>query len=392
MGKVYLAYDPKLARQVAVKVLAAKVADPEVRRRFRLEARTIAALKHPNIVELYDYSAEGADDLFLVMEYLPGHSLEELLRQHGSASEPTALCLGHELALALVHAHKHGVVHRDIKPENVILHQGRVVLTDFGTVKAVAKSAMLGISTVRTETQVIGTPGFMAPEQFAGREIDKRTDIFALGALLYRATTGKLPFEGPTVDEVYKNLKHGRLMPPRELNQLLSPGFGELVERCLAPRPKDRFASAEELRTQLLDVLSSHGVKEIRQELGLYEENPAGYAVEQRQRSVEVLMRDLKVALKDRDHDMADSIMAWLQRLAPLDKRLRRVTGAYQSMTQHPIAGAQRSRRRAWLFGLTGLLLGALLGAAAATALDLRSYVPRSWLRATESFSSRMFY
>src|SRR4051812_43471524 len=195
MGKVYLATDPKLGRQVAIKVLAQVGPDDNIRQRFRLEARAIAALKHPNIVELYDYSGEAAEDLFLVMEYVPGASLDQLQRQHGNMSEPTVLCIAHELCLALTHAHANQVVHRDLKPENILLSQGRVVLTDFGVVKALARSSALGISRVRTRTQVLGTPGFMAPEQFSGRLIDHRTDIFSLGAVMYCLATGKLPYE-----------------------------------------------------------------------------------------------------------------------------------------------------------------------------------------------------
>lgn len=382
MGKVYLAFDPKLGRKVAIKVLATSGAEEAVRQRFRLEARAVAALKHPNIVELYDYSGEGAADLFLVMEYVPGSSLDALTRQHGPVSEPTALCIGHELCLALGHAHGHEIVHRDLKPENVLLHQGRIVLTDFGIVKAVAKSALLGVSQVRTRTQVVGTPGFMAPEQFAGKQIDKRTDVFSLGALLYCLTTGKLPFEGESVDEVYQNVKLGRVRPLRALNAILSPGFCDLVERCLAARPKDRLGTTEEVRGQLLGLLASHGVTEVRQELALYEANPAGYALEQRQRSIDVLLRDLKVALRDRDEDMAQSIARWVQTIAPLDKRLLDVSGARVGPVSRPAIGLRP--RRPWLYGLVGLAGGLVAGAAAAALFNLRAFLPSAWLTATD--------
>jgi serine/threonine-protein kinase len=385
MGKVYLASDPKLGRQVAIKVLAANATDESLRKRFGLEARAIAALKHPNIVELYDYSGEGAADLFLVMEFVPGPSLDAILRQHGNTSEPTALCLGHELCLALAHAHRNQIVHRDLKPENVLLHQGRVVLTDFGIVKALARSASLGVSTVRSRTQILGTPGFMAPEQFAGKQIDARTDVFALGALLYCCTTGHLPFEGVSIDDVYKNLKGGRMRPANEFNPLLSPGFCELVEKCLEPKPKDRWQTAEEARAQILGILASHGVSEVRQELALYEANPATYGLEQRQRSVDVLLRDLKVALKDRDQDMADQIVSWLKNLAPLDRRLRRMTG----FDLGPARDKSRALGRRDGGGLLALLLvlafGVVAGAGVAAMLDVRSHLPPSWQRASSA-------
>lgn len=376
MGKVFLAADPKIGRQVAIKVLATSGADAQMQQRFRLEARAIAALKHPNIVELYDYSGEEAADLFLVMEYVDGRSLDAFLRQFGVMSEPTALCMAHELCLALAHAHRLQIVHRDLKPENVLLAHGRVVLTDFGIVKALATSASLGISRVRTKTQVLGTPGFMAPEQFAGKQIDARTDIFALGALLYCLATDRVPFEGESVDDVYNNLRRGKFEDPRKHNALLSPGFCALVERCLSPRPRDRYESADELRAQILTLLGSHGVTEVRQELVLYEQNPSAYAIEQRQRSVEVLLRDLKVALKDRDEDMAKSIIHWVQSLAPLDRRLLDITGAGpDGKPRLPSSG----RAAKWLFLCFGLLAGAALGAFTATAVDLRAMMPQGW-------------
>jgi eukaryotic-like serine/threonine-protein kinase len=383
MGKVYLATDPKLGRQVAIKVLATGAAEDSIRQRFRLEARAIAALKHPNIVELYDYSGEAAQDLFLVMEYIPGLSLDQLQRQHGNMSEPTVLCLAHELCLALTHAHNNQVVHRDLKPENVLLSQGRVVLTDFGVVKAVAKSTALGISRVRTRTQVLGTPGFMAPEQFSGRQIDHRTDIFSLGAVMYCLTTGKLPYEGGSVDEIFDNLKHGRFKDPREHHKLLSPGFSELVANCLNPKTKDRLASADLVRTAILGLLGSHGVSEIRHELSLYEKSPATYAVEQRQRSVDVLLRDLKVALKDKDQDMADAIVGWVQNLAPLDHRMLEVTGVHLDPRKRPVVS--RAARVPWDFVMYGAAAGGVLGAFVSVVLDLRAFVPDVWLRSAEA-------
>lgn len=383
MGKVYLATDPKLGRQVAIKVLATATGDDQVRARFRLEARAIAALKHPNIVELYDYSGENANDLYLVMEYISGPSLDLLQRQHGNMSEPTVLCIVHELCLALAHAHAHQVVHRDLKPENVLLSQGRVVLTDFGVVKAVAKSALLGVSRVRTRTQVLGTPGFMAPEQFGGKQIDHRADIFALGAVMYCLATGKLPYQGGSVDEIYENLKGGRYKDPREHHKLLSPGFCQLIAKCLAPKPKDRFNNCEEVRSQTLNLLASHGVSEMRQELAAFEKNPASYALEQRQRSVDVLLRDLKVALKDNDEDMAQTIVQWVQNLAPLDTRMLEMTGIHMDHQRRPSVRAPSSNA-GWAM-TAGLILGALLGASVSIMLDLRAGLPDHVLRRTDA-------
>src|SRR5690606_1445173 len=170
MGKVYLATDPKFKRQVALKLLpGSSFTNEKIKERFLREARTIAALKHPNIVQLYDHSSNDAPEPFLAMEYLNGTPLDLLVAQHGPLSEPTALCVAHELCLALTHAHGKHVIHRDIKPQNVMLQEGRVVLMDFGVMKAMADDSPLGAGAARSLTQALGTPGFMAPEQFIGK-------------------------------------------------------------------------------------------------------------------------------------------------------------------------------------------------------------------------------
>lgn len=271
MGRVYLGVDPKLGREVAIKVMSSNVRDAKTRERFQLEARAISVLKHPNIVELYDYSGDDGADLFLVLEYVPGKTLYELLEQRGLMSERVALCVGHELALALCHAHRFKVVHRDIKPENVLLDRGRVVLADFGVVKVFEASEALGVDTVPTNTQTIGTPGFMAPEQFIGRGIDHRTDIFAVGAVLYNLTTGHLPYEGKQTRALYQGPKQEAFTDPREHSPHLSDGFCDLLSGCLAPKPKDRWKDPGALLAGLLEGLEAAGVTEVRHELAAYE-------------------------------------------------------------------------------------------------------------------------
>jgi serine/threonine-protein kinase len=379
MGKVYLARDPKIDRQVAIKVLTPGSNDADIRERFRLEAKAIAALKHPNIVELYDYSGEDAPDLYLVMEYVPGLSLFHLVSHRGPMSEATTLCVAHELALALEHAHTHQVVHRDLKPENVLLHKGRVVLTDFGVVKAIAKDNQLGDAADKTRTQVLGTPGFMAPEQCTGRNIDARTDIFSLGAVLYNLTTGHLPFEGDAVDAMFKALRRGKYPDPREHNPLLSTPFCDLLARCLKPKPRDRWPSAAKLRARVLEILALHGVSEVRQELVKYDKNPSGYEVEQRDRALDVLVRDLKVALKDKDHDEARTLVRRMQVLAPVEDRFRDITGVSIDANQQVIFTSSGGGR-GWGLLLTGMAMGTLLGLVAAVALIALRAVPASGL------------
>jgi serine/threonine-protein kinase len=360
-SRVYLAADPKMDRQVAIKVLA-KDADEEIRRRFRLEAKSIAALHHPNIVELYDYSGPDAADLFRVMEYVSGPSLYAFTKKHGLMSEAAALCVGHELCFALEHAHARGVVHRDLKPENVLLQDGRVVLTDFGAVKAFSRQNPLGVKDVAGQTRTLGTPGFMSPEQFQGRDIDQRSDLFALGAVLYNLTTDRLAYEGAGVDATYRNLKSGRYVDPRQHHRLLSPEFCTLLATCLAPNPKDRIDRADRLRERILELLHTHGVTEVRKELQRYQQQPAQEAVGQRERQLDALIREIKLALRNKDVGRAKELAERFEAVAPLDERLRQLSGgAMQPMLT--MAEAKRQRRWAMLVGiLIGLVLGGLAG------------------------------
>jgi len=360
MGKVLLAADPKLGRQVAIKVLADH-ADAEVQERFRREARAIAALKHPNIVALYDYSGEDAEQLFLVMEYVPGPTLSQLTLAHGPMSETTALCVGHDLALALEHAHSQGVVHRDIKPENIILHDGRVVLTDFGAVKAVARANPTGAPRQGGRTRAIGTPGYMAPEQFDGQGVGVRTDLFGLGATLYNLTTGRIPYEGGSIDATYQNLKAGRYVDPRSDRPLLSAPFCELLARCLAPKSAKRAPDAGTVRREIRALLEAGGVGEIRDELARYQEGPARATIQQRERAVDQLIKELKVALKDRDGRQARILAARVQQLAPVDERLQDISGidVGRGKVRRPVRLAAPQR---WPWLAAGLLLGFAAG------------------------------
>ncbi|MEO0815369.1 MAG: serine/threonine-protein kinase, partial [Myxococcota bacterium] len=278
MGHVYLAWDPKLHREVALKVVAKNLSrDQKGRQRFHREARAIAALKHPNIVEIYDYSGEESEDLYLVMERLDGDDLFNIMNAKGMAPEAAAAAVGHELCLALNVAHESGIIHRDIKPENVFMNSaGRVILTDFGVVKAIREgSAVDGWS---VETDVIGTPGFMAPELMMNRALGPRTDIFALGALLYNITTADMPFAGESPVEIFRNVVASKMNDPRAFNPSLSEEFVEVLSGCLHAKPKKRFRSSEQVRERLKTVLELNGVTDLRDDLRDYMRDPPEYA------------------------------------------------------------------------------------------------------------------
>jgi len=307
MGSVYLAVDPKFGREVAVKVLQKEFAlHSKHRQRFEREAKAIAALKHPNIVEIFDYGGSPDEHLFLVMEYIKGSHTGALCREHGPFPETALASLGIELAAALARAHAGGIIHRDLKPENVFLDGGRVVLADFGIAKAIAEENPFGAEAASAYTDVIGTPGFMAPEQLEQRRLDARTDIFSFGALLYYLASQKLPFNADSPYALLKVFQETRPVPLEERRPELSEQISRLVQDCLEVAPLARPPDMEHVRKRLRDVLESCGAREPRDILAEYERDPLTFYAVDRSRVVQHLLGRLKITVRDEDGVVAD--------------------------------------------------------------------------------------
>ncbi len=244
MGEVYEAEDTTTGRTVAVKRMRPDVARHEAtRRRFLREAKTAAALDHPNIVRVLDVGEDAHGRPFLVMEHVEGRTLAERIEQDGPLSWAEAGGVFRPVAHALAYAHAAGVVHRDLKPSNIMLRasDGAPVVIDFGLARReVLDSATMSLS--RTG-EVLGSPPYMSPEQFRGADVDARTDQYAFGCILYEALTGRRPFEGSDVAE----LMYGHLFvtppPPEgiEAPAKVASALGTVVQRCLRKRPDDRF-------------------------------------------------------------------------------------------------------------------------------------------------------
>jgi eukaryotic-like serine/threonine-protein kinase len=257
MGEVWLAEDTQLGRKVALKSLRAEVADSsEKRARFEREARAVAALNHPNIVTLY--SVEEADSVrFLTMEYVDGETLDDRLRP-GGMRPSEVLRIGAEIADALAAAHAHGIVHRDLKPGNVLLaRDGRVKVVDFGLARALGgDGGLLGGARPREtsltqEGLAVGTLHYMSPEQLQNRTIDGRSDLFALGVVLFEMATGELPFAGESAAQVISAVMRD---PPRRLDEQggkLPPQIADLVLAMLDKEPRRRPATAVDVRDAL---------------------------------------------------------------------------------------------------------------------------------------------
>ena len=260
MGEVYRATDTRLGREVALKVLPdALTASPDRLARLEREARTVAGLNHPNIVTLY--SVEDEDGVrFLTMELVEGKSLDRLVSPGGL---PTArvLELAIPLAHALIAAHERGIVHRDLKPGNVMVtHDGWVKVLDFGLAKLVADpgdkpdavaTIAATVEAISVEGQVLGTVPYMAPEQIRGEAVDARSDLFALGIMLYELATGRRPFTGATPADVSSAILRDAPVPMMSLRGDLPRDMNRIITRCLEKQPRDRFQTARDVYNEL---------------------------------------------------------------------------------------------------------------------------------------------
>jgi Tol biopolymer transport system component/predicted Ser/Thr protein kinase len=266
MGEVYRAKDTRLGRVVAVKVLPSDLAhDPEKKRRFEREARSISTFSHPHICTLHDIGHQDGVD-YLVLEYLEGETLDKTLEK-GSLSKQEALKYAIELADALDKAHRQGIIHRDIKPSNIMLTKSGVKLMDFGLAKlksdplpmAEALTEMTAVKKLTAEGTILGTFQYMAPEQLEGREADARTDIFALGEVLYEIATARPAFSGRTKASLIAAILSFDPKPITELAPTSPPALDRVVKRCLAKDPDERWQSACDLKAELKWVAESGG-------------------------------------------------------------------------------------------------------------------------------------
>ena len=245
MATIFHAKDLSLGREVAIKLLSAKLLrDSDLVKRFILEARTAAALEHPNIVRIHSISADkGA--CFIVMSHVPGGSLAKRLAKEKLSPE-TIVSIASEICSALQYAHEAGVVHRDIKPSNILFNEnGNAVLADFG----IARS--LGTATMTAAGQVLGTPQYMSPEQALGKRVDARSDIYSLGAVLYEMCCGRPPFRADNaVSYMYKHV-HEQPKAPSEIDPEIPDRLSDCIMTCLAKDPEKRFHRVQDIHSLL---------------------------------------------------------------------------------------------------------------------------------------------
>ena len=286
MATVYRARDSSLDRFVALKVLHPHLQrTSEARARFTREAKSVAKLRHPHILEIYDYSGEASDETYIAAELLTGPTLKDFVLEQRALPPEIAACIALQLADALGAAHAKGIIHRDVKPENVLIHEDRCVkLTDFGI------AYMVDAHTFTVTGQILGSPGHMAPEQVEGGTCDVRSDVFSLGTVLYFCATGRLPFIGRNPHHLLKLLLEGEYPDPLRLRPSIGAELAQIINKTLSRAPGGRYQSAAEMAERLRDFLSEMAIDDPDDTLARYLAEPNEVAGDLEQHALQRLL------------------------------------------------------------------------------------------------------
>jgi serine/threonine protein kinase len=368
MASVYRARDKRLGREVAVKIIHPHLrTSSEVAARFRAEARAVAKLRHPNIVEVYDVSDADEAEQYLVVELVRGTTLRQLKLRHDKMPPEIAAVIALEVLDALACAHESGVVHRDVKPENVLVALPRsdlaaqgpsgemssplVKLADFGIAKLLDAPGMTSTG------QVMGSPAHMAPEQIEAGEADARSDLFAVGVVLYECMTGHPPFEGNNPAQVLKRVLDGRYAPAGAERPAIGSRWSAIIDRALKHRKEDRFATASSMRAAIALELERLDSGSPDSNLRQWLVDPADYVA----RTEATLAERLRLR-GDEGRQRGDAIgAAWdynrALAYAPDDGRLLRVIASIQKAERR-----SRAVRRAAMpvLAIVGLMVAVL--------------------------------
>lgn len=291
MAVVYRGLDESLERDVAVKLLHPHLAArPEHRKRLAREARAVARLHHPNILEIFDFSGEDSPEAFLVTELIVGRTLRQFASDHPfDPPEVGAACV-HVLAGALAHAHEQGIIHRDLKPDNVMIHEEGeapvIKLMDFGIAQIVDRDERMTMTGA-----LIGSPSHMAPEIINGEEADERSDVFSLGTILYALITGQLPFEAPSPGALLKRILTGEYADPRTLKPAVSDTLAQVIHDSLAQDRANRIQSARAFQQRLADSLAEVALDRPEELLTQFLKQPQPTSVRVREHVVRTLMK-----------------------------------------------------------------------------------------------------
>ncbi len=360
MAVVYRAHDPTLDREVAVKVLHPHLAqDPESRMRFEREAKAAARLRHPNIVEVYEFSEGGDDASFMVTEMLEGPTLRRFLEGQREIPAEIVASIGVVLCDALACAHAQGVVHRDVKPDNLLLSKGALKLTDFGIAHVADQREMTATG------QVLGSPAHMAPEQIEGSMVDARTDIFATGTVLYALAAGRLPFDGPNPHSLLRKILDNDYPDPLRTGPKMGHRLAAIIRKCMSRIADDRYPDALALRAALLAMLADVGWDDPGKELGRYLKDPDAVTASLHATLVTKLPA-LGLAARNRG-DLPDA-MGYFNRALAIDPGNTKVLAM--------VRGAARAQRRKRAVRSAAIVAGAAAVSAVLAAIVLPKMMP----------------
>jgi serine/threonine protein kinase len=336
MSVVYKGLDTALDREVAVKVLHPHLAvRDESRRRLAREAKAVARLHHPNILEVFDFSATDAQNAYIVTEYIRGRTLRQYLGEGGLEPPEIAAMIIHELAAALAHAHEAGVIHRDLKPENVMVREDGVLkLMDFGIAKLLETDERMTITGA-----LVGSPAHMAPEIIEGLEAGPEADVFSLGIMIYAFVTGRLPFTASNTTATLKRILDGSYEDPRRRVGALSDELAEIIATCLQRDRRHRYSHAGKLRDALADYLTGLGFPRVNEELSSFFADPESYKKAARQRIVAALLERSERHLAEKRTPRA---LASLNQVLALDGQNARALAMLDGLNR-------AKRRRLWV-------------------------------------------
>jgi len=354
MAVVYRARDLTLGRTVAVKVLHPHLlAEAESKARLQREAQAVAKLQHDNIVQIYDYSGAESKSSFIVTEYIEGQTLKQWLGDGVLPYPELAALIVIEVGHAVAHAHGMGILHRDIKPENVMVRRDGVLkLMDFGVAQVIDMERMT------VTGQLIGSPAYMAPELIEGKPVDFRTDVFAIGTMLYQLSTGKLPFSGRNPHEVFKRITDGRYPSPRSANPAVSIALERVIAKALARKPDDRYPTMAALIADLTQLVTEAGFLDPRADLQRYIQDDAGEKVRLRKAMHAALVESGRRARRERR--IARALECWNRALAliPDDPEVAREISRIEGGRRLRVTLASLGILASIVLGLYGVIRG----------------------------------
>jgi serine/threonine-protein kinase len=348
MSVVYKGLDTTLDREVAVKVLHPHLAGRvESRKRLEREAKAVARLHHPNILEVFDYSGEAAADAYLVTEYIRGQTLRQFITDEALQPPEVAAMVVHELASALAHAHEAGILHRDLKPENVMVREDGVLkLMDFGLAKILDRDEKMTMTGA-----LVGSPAHMAPEIIEGEEAGAEADVFSLGTMLYLFATGKLPFVAPNTTATLKRILDCVYDDPRQVVPTVSDELAEIIGGCLQRQPGNRFSTAGRLRDALAEYLATVGLTRPHEELAKFFLEPRGYRKELTPRITAALLAQAEKSIAEKKSAKAMSALNQVLAHEPSNARANELLGQMRARKQRE-ARVKRIQKLAFMGGI----------------------------------------